>query len=307
MYLFITILLAAAVTWIFKLVKLSDVKFEDYTIIHGIKLIATFIITLIILGVQPYTVHRVDAGNVGIEVALTGDARGVGHYEYKTGYVVYNTWFTRLYEFPTYQQHVEYPEQIVITKGGLQCEVTPSFNYSLKSGDVGDMFSSLRLPIDQIEKRWLQNAIVGTVNDVANKWAVDSVFNHRQEFESNIIAQVNIKIARWFTVSQMRTNIKPPASLQGAIESKIKALQNVQVAENEKKVAIAQGLTREATAKADSAVAVTKAAGDARAIRERQISLTPLYIHYLWVERWDGKVPTVSSNAGMMLNLADLK
>lgn len=301
MYIFITIILAAAVTYIFYLFNWRGSDFDDPKTL--IKIGITYVVTIFVLLIQPYTIHRVDAGNVGIEVAMTGDARGVGHYEYKTGYVIYNTWFTRLYEFPTFQQHVAYEEQIVITKGGLQCEVTPSFNYSLKPGDVGDMFSSLRLPIDQIEQKWLQNAIVGTVNDVANRWAVDSIFNHRQEFEGNIIAQVNVKIARWFSVSQMRTNIKPPQSLQASIIAKTTALQNVQVAENEKRVAVARGYARVAEAKADSAVTVTKAAGDARAIKERQLSLTPLYIAYLKAQKWDGALPRISTgNASLLLN-----
>lgn len=263
-----------------------------------IKGVIAAIISLIVLFIQPYTIQRVDAGSVGIKVELVGDARGVGKYEYKTGWVVINTWFAKLYEFPTYQQHVEYPEQTVITKGGFQCNIKPTFNYSLKAGDVGDMFSNLRLPIAQVEQKWLQSAIVGTVNDVANKWTIDSLFNNRQQFESDVIASINKKVAAWFIISQVRTNILPPEALRQSITAKTRAIQEVQVAENTKKVKIAEGLSRVAEAKADSAVAVTKAAGEARAIRERQLSLTPLYIDYLKITKWDGVLPQVSTGGG---------
>ncbi len=74
-----------------------------------------------------------------------GDERGVGKTEYVTGWVVYNSWFSRIYEFPVYQQHIDYEENIVITKGGFQATIKPSFNYALNAGTVGDMFSNLRV------------------------------------------------------------------------------------------------------------------------------------------------------------------
>lgn len=271
-----------------------DNKISSFQLKQLLKAVGVLVCILIVLCVQPYTVQRVDAGSVGIKVELVGDARGVGKYEYKTGWVMFNTWTSKLYEFPTYQQHVEYPEQAVITKGGFQCNIKPTFNYSLKSGDVGDMFSNLRLPIEQVEQKWLQSAIVGTVNDVANKWTIDSLFNNRQAFESDVIVSINKKVAAWFIISQVRTNILPPEALKQSIEAKTRAIQEVQVAENTKKVKIAEGLSRVAEAKADSAVQVTKAAGEARAIREKQLTLTPLYIQYVAVQTWDGKLPTTS-------------
>ena len=57
--------------------------------------------------IQPFTLERVDAGHVGIKVNLTGDSRGVSKFEYKTGWVIINTWVSKLYEFPTFQQHID--------------------------------------------------------------------------------------------------------------------------------------------------------------------------------------------------------
>src|SRR6185436_3205102 len=248
--------------------------------------IGIFILGIIIAIFQPFTIERVDAGHVGIKVNLTGDNRGVSKFEYKTGWVIYNTWISKLYEFPTYQQHIDYPEQQVITKGGFSANIKPSFNYSLKPGDVGDMFQNLRLDVRQIEQQWLQTAIVGTVNDVANKWAVDDIFNNRERFESDIVAEANKRVSKWFTISQLRTNITPPAALQQSIEAKTKAIQEVQVAENQKLVA-----------RADSAALVIAAAGEAEAIRRKQVSLNQNYIDYLKVQKWDGKLPQVQSGS----------
>jgi len=250
------------------------------------------IIGIIISAVNPFSLERVDAGHLGLKVNLTGDARGVSDYTYKTGWVVFNNWTEKLYEFPTFQQHIDYNPQTVITKGGFSAEIKPSFNYALVPATVGDMFQNLRLPIREVEQGWLKTAIVGSVNDVANKWAVDSIFNHRELFESSIVLECNKRISKWFTVSQLRTNITPPPALQSAIEAKTKALQDVQVAENQKQVAIADALRKIAIARGDSAQLVIQAAGEAEAMRKKQLTLTPLYIEYLKIQQWDGKNPT---------------
>jgi regulator of protease activity HflC (stomatin/prohibitin superfamily) len=252
----------------------------------------------VIAAVQPFQMERVDAGHVGIKVNLTGDDRGVSKFEYRTGWVIYNTWISKLYEFPTFQQHIDYPEQQVITKGGFSATIKPSFNYALKPGDVGDMFQNLRLSTKEIEQQWLQTAIVGTVNDVANKWAVDDIFNEREKFESDIVNEANKRVAKWFIISQLRTNIIPPQALQQSIEAKTKAIQEVQVAENQRLVAIAEGDRKIAQARADSAAQVIAAAGEAEAIRRKQVSLNNTYIEYLKIQKWDGQLPQVQSGNG---------
>lgn len=274
------------------------------------------LVTMLTLNlVQPYTLERVDAGHVGIKVKLTGNDRGISDYTYKTGWVIYNTWFEMLYEFPTYQQHVEYPTQTVITKGGFQTTIKPTFNYSLKADAVGDMFSELRLGIKEIEQGWLVTAIVGAVNDVANKWEVDRIFNEREQFEGAIVAECNKRISRWFIVSQLRTNIIPPDALKEAILQKTKAVQDAQAKEQEALVAVADGKKKIAVAQADSAQAVIVASGKAQAaiieakgiseaMKLKQRELTPLYVEFLKAQGWDGKLPsTVLGNTTPMINI----
>jgi regulator of protease activity HflC (stomatin/prohibitin superfamily) len=268
--------------------------------------IGVAVVGIVIALVQPFSLERVDAGHVGIKVQLSGDSRGISKFEYKTGWVVVNTWTSKLYEFPTFQQHIDYPEQKVISKGGFAATIKPSFNYSLKSGDIGDMFSNLRLDVKAIEQQWLQTAIVGTVNDVANKWTVDDIFNHREKFENDIIVEANRRVSKWFIVSQLRTNIEPPLALQKSIEAKTQAIQEVQVAENQTKVAIAQGERKIAQAKADSSALVIGAAANAEVIKLTQISLNATYIEYLKVQKWNGVVSTVQAggnNGGFILQL----
>ena len=258
-----------------------------------------------VAAINPLDMQRIDAGYVGIKVSNVGDQRGVGRTEYVTGWVFYNSWISQIYEFPIHQQHIEYEEADIVTKGGFRATIKPSFNYSINAGNVANMFQNLRVGVREMEQGWLKNAIVGSVNDVANRYTVDSIFNHREEFESAIVKECNKRVSQWFSVSQLLTNIVPPREISESIVAKTRAIQEVQVAENQRQVAVAEAERKIAEARGDSAQAVIQASGRAEAIRKEQLSLTPLYIEYIKIQKWSGQVPTTvaGSNSGFMIQL----
>ncbi len=267
------------------------------------RLFTAFTIALFIAAINPIDVERIDAGHVGIKVSNVGDNRGVGRTEYVTGWVFYNAWISRIYEFPIHQQHIDYEEADIVTRGGFRATIKPSFNYSINAGNVADMFQNLRVGVKEMEQGWLKNAIVGSVNDVANRYTVDSIFNHREEFESAIIKECNKRVSQWFNVSQLRTNIVPPKEISESIIAKTRAIQEVQVAENQRQVAVADAERKIAQAKGDSAQAVIIASGRAEAIKKEQLSLTPLYIEYIKIQKWNGEVPSTiaGANSGFLI------
>ncbi len=270
-----------------------------------LRVLAAVFIAFVITLINPVNIERIDAGHVGIKVSNVGDDRGVGRTEYVTGWVLYNAWISRIYEFPIHQQHIDYEAADIVTRGGFRATIKPSFNYSINAGNVADMFQNLRVGVKDMEQGWLKNAIVGSVNDVANRYTVDSIFNHREEFESDIVKECNKRVSKWFNVSQLRTNIIPPQEISESIVAKTRAIQEVQVAENRRQVAVADAERKIAEARGDSAQAVIQAAGRAEAIKKEQLSLTPLYIDYIKVQKWSGQVPTTvaGNNSGFIMQL----
>ena len=256
-----------------------------------IKAVAAVLISAILGFLNPLTVERVDSGHVAILVENLGDSKGMSKVEYKRGWVLFNSFTQRYYEFPVFQQHIDYEENVVITRGGFQATIKPSFNYSLNPTTVDNMFQNLRVDIKQVEQGWLKNAIISSVNDVANLFTVDSIFNHRAEFEQAIIAESNKRVGKWFTVSQLRTNIAPPPAITASIEEKTKAVQEAQAAIQRTLVANAEAQEKIARAKGDSAQAVIKAAGEAMANKLKQQTITPMLIQLEYINKWDGKLP----------------
>jgi regulator of protease activity HflC (stomatin/prohibitin superfamily) len=250
------------------------------------------VLTLVIASIQPFAIERIDAGCVGIKFKMFGSEQGIGDYEYKAGWVFYNSWTSKVIEIPLYQQHVEYENQTSVAKGGQTIQLKPSYNYSVIPTTAGDMFVNLRKPLPDIEKGWLMTAIMSSINDELNRWSPDSVFSNREVFENAIVNECNKRVGKWFQVSQLRTNMIPPALLQESIAKTTRAKQDIVVAQSQTLVAEADAQRKIAVARGDSAQAVIAAAGRAEAIRREQLNLTPMYLDYIRASNWNGVLPT---------------
>lgn len=270
-----------------------------------IKPVAIVILGFITAAANPFLIERVDAGAVGLKVNLTGDERGISDYKYKTGWVPYNTWTEQFVEITTTQQHAEYSPQQIILKGGFSATVTPTFNYNVIPSAAGDMYVNLRVPLREIEQGWLQTAVLGSINNVSNRWAPDSLFNFRENYENEIISECNKHVGKWFKLTQLRTNIVPPPALQVSINNKTDAVQRAQVAEMDRLVAVAKQGEKRAIAQGDSAFDVITASGKAEAINRMQSKLSTLYIEWQKIDKWDGKNPTtvLGGNSNTMVQV----
>lgn len=268
--------------------------------------ILLLLITIIVPLIQPFSLHKVLASEIALKVKLMGNKRGLSSYEYKTGWVVVNKLTEILVRYETNQQQMTIEPQDVITKGGFPATIKPTFNYKVVKANVPEMYLELRKPLKEIEQTWLTTLIVGSINDVSNRWEVDAIFNNREKFEAEIKSLINERAGRWMTFEQFRTNITPPKSLVDAITAKTKAIQDVQVAENQKLVAIAEADRKIAVARGDSAQKIIEAKAEALSIEIKSKELSKSYIDYITALRWDGKVSQTlvqGSGSGVLLSL----
>lgn len=276
---------------------------NDYRLPWG--WISIGIVLFLCLGIGCHSCQRVDQGNIGLLVELSGTDKGDAKVQQKSGYVFVTPGFERLFEYPTYQQHVEWQEFAVLTKGGLQFDVKPVLNYQIVADSVIDLFKRYRLDLQSIQNGYMTTAVVQVFRDVTNTFDPDSLINNRGAYEGAIFTAVNQKLAPYFKVSQVTSNLTPPKSLVDQIQAKAAAIQAAQAAENQVKVVNAQGEQQVARAKFDSAQKVIHAAADAKVNELQQRTLTPLLIEKMRLEKWDGHYPQVMSGAGgaQILNL----
>lgn len=248
--------------------------------------------------------ERIDAGHVGIKVNNSGGERGVSKTEYVTGWVFYNNINSRVYEFPTYQQHKEYEPFTVPSKGGTIFTVHPSFNYNIDAGHVGDMFQTFRVSLSNLENGYLANAVRVTIREITNTFTVDSILNNLSIYDGAIVNSLNKKLHPFFSVSTFTSGLTPDEKLSGIIVAKAAALQEAMQLENEQKKIQIKAQNDIIEAKRDSTVLVVGAQAEARAIREKQSAITPEYVEYQKILKWDGKLPSVQAGgSGMILQL----
>jgi len=273
------------------------------------KPIVLLIVGLLFIFLQPYSMKKIEAGYKGLRVNLVGDNRGASNIEEVSGLILYNSYTEELQQIPLDQHHIDYGKSVIVAKGGFACDISPAFNYSVKSPMAADMFTNLRSTyktggLKAVEQGWLKNAILGAVNDVANTYPIEDIFNNRSLFEAAIIVEANKRVGKWFEISQLKTNIQPPRSIAESIEAKAKATQDAITSAAQASAARADKERIVALAQADSAKTVIKALAEAKAVQLKEQKLTPLYIEYMKIQKWDGVLPTTTTGgAGTFVNI----
>ena len=129
-----------------------------------------------------------------------------------------------------------------------------------------------------------------------NAYTTDELVSKREEFEKAIEDKLSKELLEEnFQLEQLTSGLQYPKILIEAINSKNEAVQKSQKAENE--LAIVK-------AEAQKKVIAAQAEYEANILRTK--SLTPQILQQMWIEKWNGTVPTVTSNgnSGVFLDIS---
>jgi hypothetical protein len=244
--------------------------------------------------------ERIDAGHVGLKVNMVGGDKGVSKTEYVTGWNFYNRMTSKIIEFPTFQQHVEYDPIVVPSKGGTTFTIHPSFNYSVNAGEVSEMYQQLRQPLAQLQQGYILNALRIALRETTNRFTVDSILNNVSIYDATITDTLNKRLHPWFTVSQFTSNLTPDENLKKTLGAKALAIQEALQLENEQRKIKVQAENDIIVAKRDSTIKVTGAAADAKSVSliQEQLAKSPQYVELKKVEKWNGTVPQFLGSSG---------
>lgn len=259
--------------------------------------------TLLILLVSIITIsgmtscERIDAGNEGILVNLYGDDRGVGQVSLCTGWTWYNPITEQVFEYPTFVQTIDYPAFTINAKDGSEFQIDPTISMKIVNGKAPEVFKKYRTELSTIINGPLFNYVKDAFRIELNKYTTDQIVSNRDMVEKSIEKHLNASLRKEnFELEQLTSGLKYPEIIVASVNEKNRAVQQAQQAENELKVVQAEAQKK-----------VTAAQAEAESYKLKTQSLTPSILKQMWIDKWDGKLPTVSSNGGMMLNLNDLK
>jgi regulator of protease activity HflC (stomatin/prohibitin superfamily) len=243
--------------------------------------------------------ERIDAGHVGVKVNMYGSSKGVGDVTECTGWVFYNPFTTKIYEFPTYIQHKEYKKTedvdnsfIVNSKDGSEFSVSPIMNYSVQREKVPAIFGKYRRSLPEIEEGFLKTAVYDAFRLATNKYTADELISNRAIFEVEVRRLLEGQLLQeGFIINQFTSNLIYPETFKKSIEAKNNAVQAALRAENEVKTAEAQAKIKVATANGNAEAMLTAAKAEAEANSLKQKTITPMLLQLEWINKWNGKLP----------------
>lgn len=246
-----------------------------------------------------FSCERIDAGHEGILVELYGSDRGVNDVSLVTGMVTYNPFTQQIYEYPTFVQTVDYPSFTINAKDGSEFKVDPTISLKIIDGHAAPIFRKYRKDISDIINGPLFNHVRDAFRIQLNKFTTDEIVSMRDSLEKAVEKQLNTTLNReGFQLEQLTSGLTYPKTIVEAVNAKNKAIQEAQKAENEVKVAQAQAMKLIVAAKAEK-----------EANELRQQALTPAILEQMWIDKWDGSVPTYigGGNTGTFLDISKLR
>lgn len=264
------------------------------------------IITVLFLGAA---CTRVEPGHVGIRVDFAaGDSNSI---EILTNPGLYrDIWAEEVYQFPLFEQTYSWTKDVnegspldesitFQTAEGVSVNTDIGMTLAINSEHVKELWLTYRKGVGEIIAGPLRNKLRDAMNKygalikvedlIANGKNIlaDSVTKHlNREFNSKGILVQKVSIIN---------SIRLPENVNKAINFKIEATQKAIARENELRETEALSKKKIIEAEADARVASIAAETEARNLLLKSRQLTPLIIQYEAIQKWDGKLPQVSS------------
>jgi regulator of protease activity HflC (stomatin/prohibitin superfamily) len=297
------------------------------------KLLAAAGAAALLLFVGCSTVHRIDAGHVGIKVRLAGSERGVQDMPVVTGWVFVNPITEQLVTFPTSVQNVIWTatphegraidESITFSSSeGVNVNADVSLSFHIEPNLAPHLYGRFRQnDVMLIAYGYVRNTVREAFGEVASTLPVHEIYGAGK---SKLLADVTKRIADrlgadGFVIDQLTINgaLRLPQNVAEAINRAMEATQNAIQAENrvrqvraeaDQAVTQANGEAeaRRRTAQGEADAILIKAHSEAKANEIIRLSTTATVLQYRALERWDGKLPTFNGAGQLPLLTFDV-
>ena len=272
---------------------------------------------------------RVPPGHVGIKIDLLGSDRGEMQIHSTGRYGVGMN--TEWHMFPTFNQNYVWTQDKAESsptdesfnfaiKGGLIVGLDLGIEYYLEESKITDIFSSYRYGVEELTDVVMRKAVRNALQTYGETFDIDAL---AEGGLSSLIKKVDTHVREEFVekgiiIRQVSLIGAPryPDEVTRAISAKIEATQKAIQRENEVREEQAQSMKKIAKANGDAAALVARstaeatatvklAEAEARANELKQKSYTPAVLQAMWLDKWDGRLPSTltADNAQMLLNI----
>ena len=300
--------------------------------------ISTAAILIIVVAIIMLCIERVPTGHVGVVYNMNGGVDG----EILTQgrHIVLPTKKVTTYSIGIEQSYLTAESKgdssrdesfATPTSDGKSLRVDLEFSYRFDENTVADTFIRFKGQSgEDVKNTFIKPKMVAWTQEVTAKYPVTDVFgDKRQELNEALDVYLKEKFAPYGIIIDTVnfTNISTDAETQAAIQKKVTAQQELELAkieaetakiqaEKDKQVAVIEAEKNKETAAIQAEQAKIKAQGDAEAKRiaaeaeaeaNKKIaeSLTPELINKIKYEAWNGVLPTVQGADNPIIDLRE--
>ena len=165
-------------------------------------------------------------------------------------------------------------------------------NYALAPKSVARIYRTLR---EDYEGRVIEPFVQEVIRDVTARFTAEQLITQRQAVNEGIQSLLRRRLVRYgITVASLSiTNFSFSEAFERAIEAKVTAEQEALQAKNVVERVRQEARQKVVRAEADAEARLAVARAEAEAIRLQRLQLTPEYISFLSVQKWNGVMPGV--------------
>jgi regulator of protease activity HflC (stomatin/prohibitin superfamily) len=214
-----------------------------------------------------------------------------------------------LYVYPTFQINYVYtkesnegsPENEEFsfqTQEGMECTVDLGVSAHFNPDSISKMFQTYRKGPDEIRNVVIKMKIRDAINKVGGNLPIEYVYGPGK---GKLIDTVKLIVKRNLEPTgiiiddiSLISSVRIPLSVKEALDAKVKATQDAMKAENKLR-----------TAEAEAKIRIANAEGEAKSmdIIGDAIRRNPAILDQKAIEKWDGKLPQVTSGSVPFINL----
>lgn len=272
-------------------------------------------------------VERVPVGHVGVVYSTNG----VEKETLSQGWHLLSP-LKKVANFPISQQQIvfsndpgDYNEKehddwsIDAPANGGTVKINMTVNYNFMPDRVVELYNRFNgMDGESLVESRIQNSIVAYTKEVTPQFSVMDIYSDKKaEVNAAITEHLNSKLQDEYginVVSALVIDVQLDDALMQKVQVKEQAKQDAEIAELEKQTAMAEAETEKVKAQAAADVAVIQAQAEADAVkiaaeaeaeanRELAESLTPELIEMKKYEKWDGQLPTVTSDGSTIIDM----
>lgn len=200
--------------------------------------------------------------------------------------------------------HVRSAEFASYTKDAQPVSAAIEYQYKLRPGEVMDV--AKEYGTYEILETKIAGVVEEKVKSVFAEYSAMPLLERRSTLSAEVLESLKSLQDLYhidFTAAVV-SNIDFSDAFEASVEAKMTAEQDALRAEQEKKSAIVKAEQAKEVAAINAEAAIEQARGEAEAMRITREALQGMpeeYIQQLWIEKWNGELPTVSGTGGGMI------